>query len=298
MFRTFLAAAACVAMLAAADSAVAENLLSAADSGYDNFSSAAGYLYSVRVPNGGSYAGISTTVGSNLGSTATIEEGENDSGAEATVSMQWRTRTYAEVSEQHPPLPLGEPHLVSDVLNLQGVQGAFALQISYSPLVEPEAMAQSDAAGGSLFLCLLSSSPTDPLTPEWVNAATGSPTIGTSPIIGSDDGTSDDGNCPFLESFADFRSSHTGDLSQYVGDWGVNTNDSGDDADTVWAILDGLNGEFAVVPEPGTLVLAAVGGIGLLPLLRRKRAAILRGLNRLVRVGSRQSPPTRLVGEN
>ena len=78
--------------------------------------------------------------------------------------MQWRTRTYTEASKQHPPLPLGEPYLCSDVLNLQGVQGAFALQINYSPLVEPEAMAQSDAAGGSLFLGLLGSSPTDPLT--------------------------------------------------------------------------------------------------------------------------------------
>ncbi len=291
MSRTILAAAACVALLAAADRAAAQTTLIAADGGYasyENFSSAAGYMYSVNVSGGGSYAGISTTVGSGsngisvLGSTATLEAGVNDSDDATTVSVQWRTRTYTEANNQHPPLPLGEAYLCSDVLNLQGVQGAFALQMNYSPDVESAADAQTDAPAGALFLGWFDSS-----TGTWLNAANMSSTVGT------------DAKGPFLGSFAQFWSEHSGDnLADYAGYWGVNTSDTGEDADSAWAILDGLNGQFAVVPEPGTLAMTAAAALALLPLLRRKRAAILRGLNRWVRVESRQFQPTRLVGEN
>ena len=46
-----------------------------------------------------------------------------------------------------------------------------------------------------------------------------------------------------------------GDMT--LGDWGVNVQ-----SHAVWAVLD-HNGDFAVVPEPGTLVLLAAAVIGL-----------------------------------
>jgi len=42
-----------------------------------------------------------------------------------------------------------------------------------------------------------------------------------------------------------------------LGDWGVNTSN-----DTVWAVIN-HNSDFAVAPEPASLVLLGAGGIGL-----------------------------------
>jgi len=53
----------------------------------------------------------------------------------------------------------------------------------------------------------------------------------------------------------------------------VNTagNDDLGNDDTVWAVVDGLNGQFAVVPEPGTVTLLAAGGLSLLAYAWRRR---------------------------
>ena len=102
MSKTLTATTLCIALLATAGYASAQNLLTAADSGYNNlnsFLSGAGYVYSAAVPDGGSYAGISSTVGSGvnvLGSTATLVAGNNTSGSSTTVSMQWRNRAEVE----------------------------------------------------------------------------------------------------------------------------------------------------------------------------------------------------------
>ncbi len=82
------------------------------------------------VANGGSYAGLASTVnaitnsqlagsGSSLDTTATILAGTNG-GSSHDVTMAWRTRTDTETNL-----------LASDVVELVGVTGTFVLQMSY-----------------------------------------------------------------------------------------------------------------------------------------------------------------------
>jgi hypothetical protein len=265
MSRTVIATAAWIVLMGSACCASAQSLLPAADSGYDNyysFSSASSAAYSLAVPAGGSYSGISTTVGSGvnvLGSTAELVGGSNTSGSPTTITMTWRNRADVETAAggTHPPLPVGEAYLASDVVDLEGVQGVMALQMNYSPAVESATDAHFDSLDGALFLGWL-----DPTSQSWVNAANMSPTIGT------------DSKGPYQGSFANFCLQHAGQpLADYVGYWGVNTsgNDDLGNDDTVWAVVDGLNGQFAVVPEPGTVTLLAAGGLSLLAYAWRRR---------------------------
>jgi hypothetical protein len=53
----------------------------------------------------------------------------------------------------------------------------------------------------------------------------------------------------------------SGDIA--LGDWGVNTANH-----TVWAVVN-HNSQFAVVPEPSTLVLLTAAALGLLSWRRR-----------------------------
>jgi hypothetical protein len=51
-----------------------------------------------------------------------------------------------------------------------------------------------------------------------------------------------------------------------LGSWGVDTAD-----DAVWAVVDTTGGEFAAVPEPGTLALLAAGAAALGLAYRRRK---------------------------
>ena len=53
-----------------------------------------------------------------------------------------------------------------------------------------------------------------------------------------------------------------GDMT--LGDWGVNTANN-----TVWAIVD-HNSQFAIVPEPGTLILLTVIAVLMTHVMRRR----------------------------
>jgi len=218
---------------------------------------------------GGSYANDQSSVNgiaagspgggaSVLGSTATILTGSNSgayvNGGMTNVSMAWRVRTLQESSNAvSPPLPNRSSPLVSDVLNLTGMgNGAgepvqtdpFALQMTYDAALLSNESAQ--AASGALSLAWF-----DPNTGFWENAITGD-------IFGADDTN----NAALTEqnfhgSFAAFQAEFGTNLTSYIGAWGVDTTQH-----DVWAVID-HNSQFAVVPEPSTLVLFGLGAIGL-----------------------------------
>ena len=185
-----------------------------------------------------------------LGSTARIWE-MTSSG---TVTHRWRNRAHVETPSEveHPLLPSWAAYLASDVVNVTAPSGTYALQMNYSPSVESPYDEAIDALLGRLFLGWLDTT-TDPDDPQWVNAA-------NKQRDGAREGADSKG--PFQGSWNEFRTTHTGPLSDYVGYWGVEIDNSDPQYDnSVWAVVD-TGGTFGVVPEPGTLVLLCMGVAG------------------------------------
>jgi autotransporter-associated beta strand protein len=220
-----------------------------------------GTAVTTPVANGATYAGLASYVNAvspsaddslSFGTTASISAG-TASGA-ATVSFAWRTRAPNESSAAtatSPPMGYSGAHfLASDVLQLSGlatsgtVSDAYALSLSYSA-----------ATVGTAAPYLATLMPSG----YWENAVNGNST-GT---------PTSEGN----EPLATFLTNTVGanPLANYVGYYGYDTT-----ADTAWAILnfqsDLVSGNyaFAVVPEPGTIVLLLAGGLAMLPVLRRR----------------------------
>jgi hypothetical protein len=66
------------------------------------------------------------------------------------------------------------------------------------------------------------------------------------------------------QAFVDTYGVTDANLGNFLGSWGVDVSD-----DEVWAVLN-HNSEFAVVPEPASIGLVAVGLLGALGSRRRK----------------------------
>lgn len=222
----------------------------------------------------GSYAGLyaKTTAGGNVvGTTATITQGMNATGADETISMSFRDRATIEKSPTSTNPPVGGS-LISDVVELTGMQksgGAtsglgdrkqtdpFALQLTYDEtLVAGNESAL--AAAGALQLLWLNTEFNGvagaQATDLWVNAVLGNFASGTALT----------NQQLSWSSFSSANSITDANVGAFLGSWGVNTA-----SNTVWAVLD-HNSQFAVVPEPATGGLLAVG-TALLGLRRRRK---------------------------
>lgn len=222
-----------------------------ADSGQNNFQNF-GPVVSAPVAAGRSLAGVGSTVtggaGNYLGTTAVILDGDNTTGQPATVQMSWRTRSVVE-SKPGPMLPEGQGELVSDVLHLQGAarnNDTYVLQMSYSPLAETLQEEQIDAPAGKLYIGLLTHDRLDPSIPIWTNATwMNAHGLGIAAVPN------------FQGSWAAFMAANNPgwrkSLQDLRGSWGVDV-----EADTVWAVLDYSDGQFAVIPEPSTLTMSAI----------------------------------------
>ncbi len=163
-----------------------------------------------------------------------------------TMSMQWRTRSSTEAARSNPNAVL------SDVLSLTDMgSDIFVLQMSYTDavLTNMSLVENSIALSGELRL-------------GWKNGSTW-----TTAVAGNTGGTPTFAGVTAWNSYYTARSSfdNGSDLSSFLGTYGVDPA-----TNTVWAVLN-HNSEFAVIPEPSTLVLGAFGllGLGVVRLFRR-----------------------------
>jgi hypothetical protein len=241
-------------------------------------------------------------------SVATILLGSNNSGGSATVSMAWRNRTITETpandatnlnppgfingNPSHPPLN-GLP-LISDVVRVLGMAPAgnaagqvdpFVLQMSFNPntLLAEGATNGDMATRGNLYLATLIGTGANA---TWQNAITDNdPITGSTTVVNvngvslnvGDAVTGNNFTRPFIGTFAQWEAANpsfnSGDIGAYLGVWGVDagTLDPATGSNyNAWAIIN-HNSDFAVVPEPSAIVLAAFGLLGGLCLIRRRK---------------------------
>ena len=254
------------------------------------------------VAHGSSYQGLESQVTSlngaggfnaddgspaHKGGTAIILAGSNNvanNGGAATVAMQWRTlSTNASFNEQNGSSPTGPSGkiynlsllrpttgLVSDVVNLTGLTpgseangGAtdpFVLQMSFNPLLTAKNGTVVNSLAQNKLINLISYNTTTNVWDRAVDDNTGNAI--TSPLSPS---------YGYVGSYAQFISAgQPGNgltLAQTLGAWGVDPIN-----DVVWADVN-HNSQFAVVPEPGTILLAGLGLMGLVGLRRRMKAS-------------------------
>ena len=254
------------------------------------------------VAHGSSYQGLESQVTSlsgtggfnaddgtaaHKGGTAIILAGSNNvanGGGSATVAMQWRTlSTNASFNEQtglSPTGPSGKIYnlsllrpttgLVSDVVNLTGltpgeesptaVTDPFVFQMSFNPVLTAKHGTVVNSLAQNKLINLISYNPTTNLWDRAVDDNTGNAI--TSPL---------DPSYGYVGSYAQFISAgqpgNGKTLAQTLGAWGVDPIN-----DVVWADVN-HNSQFAVVPEPGTILLAGLGLMGLVGLRRRMKAS-------------------------
>jgi hypothetical protein len=231
------------------------------------------------VAAGGSYRGLESkvfqatgTTGAGLAGGASIAQilaGSNGTTGNQTMSMTWRTRTQAEKAGTtfDPSLLHPTTGIISDVVNLTGIEtagtttGPFVLDMSYNPALLPNPppanIEQSLANNKLIYLISL-----NPATNLWDKAfAENTGNTVTDPTSA---------NYGFQGSFDTFATARFGtttptnaQLATLMGAWGVDIA-----SHETWAILD-HNSQFAVVPEPSTLMLAGLGLFGLAGLRRR-----------------------------
>lgn len=183
-----------------------------------------------------------------LHSTATILSYTNSTGIDTAVNMTWRTRTAAEASDQETLEGGGTntggvtgSYLISDIVNLTGMQNSgsssltdvFTLEMTYDESLL-NGFETDGVAHGTIYIAWNNNG-------NWVNAVTGNSTT---------------------------ASNYKGAIAPtgVLGDYGIIPG-----SNTVWAVLD-HNSEFAVIPEPSTMVLGGIAMLGFAGFgLRRRR---------------------------
>jgi hypothetical protein len=211
-------------------------------------------------PNPGTGSTAFPPVG--VGNRARILAGLNGTTSSQTVTMAWRTRTQAEAvggAVFDPSLNKPTTGIISDVVNLTGLTttgtttAPYVLDMDYNPKLLPKggppAIEASLAQNKLIYLISL-----NPTTGLWLKAF--DPLLNTGNMITSPT----DPSYGYVGSYATYSTTGPGagkTLAQTMGAWGADPT-----THEVWAVLDHAS-QFAVVPEPATLVMAGLGLLGL-----------------------------------
>ncbi len=184
--------------------------------------------------------------------TATIMAGLNSgtfSGGTSDVTAAWRTPTPAELAAAVAP--------DSNVVRFLGMGSGSGEPIQTDPFVLQMTFNAANIPASGAYLGWLD--PNGPGgQPIWENAVLGNFRNNATP---QEEGV--------VGSFATFQST-IGDtnIADYIGAWGYDPT-GGD----VWAVVN-HNSEFAVVPEPSTIALAAMALLGTVALRRKRRTPV------------------------
>jgi hypothetical protein len=251
--------------------------------------------------SGSSYGGIGSTVlGTTLavgsstttpivgaarpqfGSSAWIRAGQASSAT--TVSMQWRTATQFEfygssTSAEQPgggPLPDSGPWntLGSDVLKISGIAAtgsldsagrlptdAYTLELTFDPNIIVAGYQNYETFGWTL---------TDIINAGELQLGYFDPVLGvwTKGINVIAAGAQQQGNYQgSWDAFAAAKGVTDGNLSQFVGSWGLVIDSANPTNSRIWSVLDHTS-LYAVVPAPSALAL--LGFVGLAGARRRR----------------------------
>jgi len=244
------------------------------------------------------------------GSVATILAGTNTSFGTGTVSMTWRSRTLGETAQydavNNSPFTVngtkvGGLPLISDVVDLFGMgtnstqssttpvqTDPFVFQESFNPqtLKNEGATNATLATRGNVYLAsLVSGAWVNTIIPDFQIPTANTTTttyngqtiqIGVDTLASMPSGISRPFEGTFAQWEAAFDPGLANPLSDYIGVWGVDAQTgtqfgvAGDNQYNAWAIIN-HNSDFAVVPEPSTIVLAGFGLLGGIWAMRRRR---------------------------
>jgi hypothetical protein len=263
------------------------------------------------VAHGGSYLGLSSAIltppvagaGSpafpsasytaGTADVATILAGSNataNGGGSATVSMAWRTRTAAEAiggpAVYSPSLLKPTTGLVSDVLSLTGITAGaeaaggitdpFVLELAFNPALTPKGGAKLAGLIANKLIYMISLNSTTGL---WDRATIDENFNNKVGMLDPSYGVNESFSAYLLANPTLFPTGTNtpatvtaAELNNVMGAWGVDTTTT-PGVDMVWSVLN-HNSQFAVVPEPSTLVLAAFGLMGLIGLRRRMKKSV------------------------
>jgi hypothetical protein len=183
--------------------------------------------------------------------------------ATGTPVVKWRGRAASETvgGGTKPPLPPEWSHVSSDVALVNGISGAYVVQMDVAPWQLTQEEIIGDFEKGILFPARLGTNALGQY--QWELATNGNSARGAL------------ATAKYPGSWSSFAQAYCpdGDLTDVLGSWGMEYSPASGGRARLWAVVDG-DGQYAV-PEPGTIGLLLTGGLMGLVFGRKRLAKLI-----------------------